>query len=173
MHILKRLNLLFLVILFTSILQGCATYVNTKPGATTTIIITRHAERTAITKVLTERGRARARDLVKAVGDMKINAIYSPDLVRNLDTVRPLAKHLGIEITVVSKKPVAKEVVDSILSRHAGETVLWVGNTTNISNIYNHLGGEGDAPDNYGDLCIMKIKEQGPPEVIKKRYGAL
>lgn len=173
MQILNRLILFCITASLIGILVGCTENVQSRAGTTTTIILTRHAERTVITKVLTEKGHARAKDLVKAVGDMKINAIYSPDLVRNLDTVRPLAKHLGIDITTVSSKPDVNEVVKTILARHPGEVVLWVGNTTNLGGIYFKLGGEGEVPDNYGDLFIMKINDQGATEVIKTRYGAL
>lgn len=170
MQTLNRLITLCIALAISGALVSCTTRVHSKSGTETTIILTRHAERTMITKVLTERGHARAKDLVKTVGGMKITAIFSPDLVRNLDTVRPLAKHLGIDITVVSSKPEGDEVVKAMLTKHAGETVLWVGNTTNLSGIYYALGGEGEAPDNFGDLFILKIKDQGFPEVIKKRY---
>jgi nitrous oxidase accessory protein NosD len=173
MQTLNRLILFCITVSLIGVLVSCTENVQSKAGTTTTIILTRHAERTVITKILTEKGHARAKDLVKAVGSMKINAIYSPDLVRNLDTVRPLAKHLGMDITIVSSKPDAKEIVKTILARHAGEVVLWVGNTTNLGDIYYRLGGQGEAPDNYGDLCIMKINDQGAPEVNKTRYGAL
>ncbi|MCK4951629.1 MAG: histidine phosphatase family protein [Gammaproteobacteria bacterium] len=170
MQTLNRLIALCIAIAISGVLVSCTARVHSKPGTETTIILTRHAERTIITKILTDRGRARAKELVKTVGDMKITAIYSPDLVRNLDTVRPLAKHLGIDITVVSSKPEVDEIVETMLTRHAGEIVLWVGNTANLSGIYYALGGEGEAPDNFGDLFILKIKDQGFPEVIKKKY---
>jgi phosphohistidine phosphatase SixA len=157
-------------------MAGCAAYMShSKPGTGTTIILTRHAEKTVITKVLTEKGKARAKALVEAVvkelGDKKITAIYSPDLVRNLDTVRPLAKHLKIDITIVGSSPVPNEVVKTILTKHSGGVVFWVGNTSNLPEIYSQLGGKGEAPNNYGDLFIMKIKDQGAPEIVKTRYG--
>jgi len=172
MKLSRRLIAISITISLVGIFAGCAGSMNTKSGETTTIVLTRHAERTFLTKVLTEEGHARARDLVKAAGDMKITAIYSPDLIRNLETVRPLAKHLGVTITVVDKKPVAREVVNMMLKNHPGEVVLWVGNTTNLADIYIVLGGDGDAPDNYGDIFTMKITDQGEPEIIKDSYGA-
>jgi len=168
----NRLIIFCITALFIGVVVGCTTTVQSKAGTSTTIILTRHAERTVITKVLTEKGHTRAKDLVKAVGDKNITAIYSPDLVRNLDTVRPLAKHLGIEITTVSSKPDADSVVNTILTRHAGQVVLWVGNTTNLSDIYYKLGGQGEPPDNYGDLFFLKIMDKGVTEVTKTTYGA-
>ena len=173
MKALNRLIILCITTFLIGTLVGCTAKVHSKSGTTTTIILTRHAERTAITKVLTDKGRARAEALVEAAGKLNITAIYSPDLVRNLDTVRPLAKHLGIDITIVSSKPDVDEVVKTMLAKHAGEVVLWVGNTTNLGGIYYKLGGTLAVPDNYGDLCILKIKDQGSTEVFKTRYGAL
>jgi len=154
-------------------LAGCATYMShSASGTETTIILTRHAEKVFITNVLSKKGLARAQALVTALGDKKITAIYAPDLARNVDTAKPLAEHLNVEITTVSSNPVASEVVNTILTRHSGEVVLWVGNTSNLPEIYSQLGGKGEAPNEYGQLFILKIKDSGAPEVVKLRYGA-
>lgn len=172
---MRKINRFFLLCvtgLLISTLIGCAAYMShSKPGTETTIILTRHAEKTFITNVLTKKGHAQAKALAAILVDSKITAIFSPDLVRNLDTARPLAKHLKINITTVGKTPDPNEVVTKMLTQHSGGVVLWVGNTSNLSDIYSQLGGEGEGPNNYGDLFIMKIKDQGSPEVIKKRYG--
>ena len=142
-------------------------------GTETSIIMVRHAERTEITKVLTGKGHARAQDLVKAVADMNISAIYSPDLERNLDTVKPLAQHLGIEITVTPAKstPLVNRIVDEMLDKHAGKTILWVGNVDNLRKMYWRLGGNGEGPIEYGDLFIMKITANAPVNIVKTHFG--
>jgi phosphohistidine phosphatase SixA len=169
----NQLLVLFAAGFLLSTLAGCAAQMShSKPGTETTIILTRHAEKTAITDQLTEKGRARAQTLAKLLRDKKITAIFSPDITRNLDTARPLAKNMKIDITVVSSKPYPDKIVEAILAEHSGGVVLWVGNTSNLSEIYSQLGGKGEAPDNYGDLFIMKIKDQGAPEVVKSRYEA-
>jgi phosphohistidine phosphatase SixA len=154
-------------------LAGCAAYMsNSIPGTETTIILTRHAEKTAFTNDLTEKGRARAQSLARILADKNVTAIFCPDITRNLDTAGPLAKKMNIKITVVSSTPHPDKVVKAMLTQHSGGVVLWVGNTSNLSEIYSQLGGKGEAPDNYGDLYIMKIKDQGAPEVVKMRYEA-
>jgi phosphohistidine phosphatase SixA len=169
----NRLFVLFAAGVLVTTLAGCATYMShSKPGTETTIILTRHAEKTVITNDLTEKGRARAQTLAKLLADKKITAIYSPDIARNLDTAGPLAKIMNIDITVVSSTPYPERVVEAILTQHSGGVILWVGNTSNLSEIYSQLGGKGEAPDNYGDLFTMKIKDQGAPEVVKSRYEA-
>lgn len=172
MNTCMRILLSILALSLAGLTASCATSPNlthSLPGTTTTIVLTRHADRDPMASSLNDKGRVRAEELVKALGDMKVAAIYCPDFERNIETARPLAEKLGIEINVVPE--VMVRVVNTMLTEHSGEVVLWVGNKPNLVKIYSLLGGEGDPPQAYGDLYIMKIKEQGPPEVIKKHYG--
>ena len=157
--------------IFLFILSGCSTTIYSKPDTTTTVIMIRHADRTAMGGQLTERGKKNAHRLIKEIGAMNITAIYSPDLVRNLDTVQPLAKHLGIRITKVQDDPDEQDIVIDIMGKHSGKTVLWVGNTTNLSGIYTLLGGTGESPVRYGDLFIIKVPDKGKSQIEKKRWG--
>jgi len=80
--------------LVAGLLAGCAASpLRSSPGTTTTVILLRHADRDESTE-LNARGRERAQTLVGVVSGLGITAIYSPDVARNLDTVRPLAAHL-------------------------------------------------------------------------------
>lgn len=90
-----------LVAFFILIAVGCGAVLHSRPG-TTTIVLIRHADRDEAGR-LAPRGRERARSLVKVAGDMGIAAIYSPDLERNVETVSPLAAHLGVDITLTPK----------------------------------------------------------------------
>ena len=156
-------------------LVGCVTdRVQSRPGTTTTVILTRHADTDPGFGELNATGRERAKALVEAVGDLRITAIYSPNLERNLDTVRPLAGRLGIEITRTASISVfaADSIAREILDKHAGGVVLWVGNVSgNLQAIYRRLGGSGMGPVEYGDLHILTIPAGGPVGVIRKRYG--
>lgn len=170
-----RLLVASVIISPLGLLASCETMTymtHSQQGTTTTIILTRHGDRNMFAEDLNDKGRERAEALVKALGNMDVSAIYSPDVQRNLDTAKPLELHLGISSTVVSRGPnIDRDVTNAILSQHSGGVVLWVGNQDNLKTIYSRLGGQGEAPIAYGDLCIMKIKDRGPPEVIKKRYG--
>jgi hypothetical protein len=106
---------------------------------------------------------------------MGIAAIYSPNLERNLETVRPLANHLELDISLTPKikKPLVDKIVGEILNKHTGEVVLLVGNGSgNLRSLHHRLGGTGDGPYQYGDLYIYSITDQGPVKVIKSRYGS-
>jgi len=75
---------------------------------------------------------------------MGITAIYSPDVARNLDTVRPLSAYLGIEITITRGQRPPPRTSKEILSKHAGGVVVYVGNVTgNLYAVYHQLGGTG------------------------------
>ena len=156
-------------------LIGCAAVeLNSRLGTTTTVILTRHADRDPVDGDLNEKGRERAQALVDAVKDRGVTAIYSPDVTRNLDTVRPLAAHLGIAITKTPSFSLMESgsIVSEILEKHAGGVVVWVGNVSgNLQRMYHLLGGTGTGPVEYGDLHILTIPDEGPVRVFKTRYG--
>ena len=171
----NRLIIMAIMFLFLGCSVGHAgSKVPSKPETTTTVILIRHAERDNFFNITTQ-GREHAKALVDTVSDIGITAIYSPDLERNLDTVRPLARHLGIDITLtprISKKMVDK-IVHGILTRHTGEVVLLVGNGSgNLRSLHHRLGGTGEGPYQYGDLYIYTILDQGSVIVVKSRYGS-
>jgi len=171
MKLISRLLKSCVTLSLIVVVVGCAIVNHSQSGTTTTIILTRHADRDPLATELNDKGRLRAQALVEAVADMSITAIYSPDLKRNLDTARPLAEYLDIEVQIIGASKY--EVTKTILRKHPGEVVIWIGNGGNLTEIYAFLGGEGAPPTVYGDLYIMKIKDGGNPEVIKKRYGPM
>lgn len=147
------LGLLSMILMAT---MGCmGARVHAKPGTTTTVILIRHADRDEIGH-LTPQGHARAKALIDAVGHMEITAIYSPNLERNIDTVKPLAEHLGIPITLKPKisMPKAYEIAKELVTQHAGSVVLWVGNVSgNLEAIHYRLGAREKDPPNTGN-CL-------------------
>lgn len=171
----NRLVSVCLVVLVFGVLAGCATVaVNSKPGTSTTVILLRHADRDETSDHLNAQGRERAQALVAAVRDRGVTAIYSPNVERNVDTVKPLAQYLGIGITLTPKFSmlVANRIAREILDKHAGGVVVLVGNLTgNLQAFYHLLGGTGSGPEEYGDLFIMTIPDQGPVIVNRIRFG--
>ena len=159
------------------LLAGCAsdTIVTSPPDTTTTLILLRHAERTTQGttqgteqgKALSDKGRARAAALPEALEGTHIDAIYSPHLPRNLDTVAPLAKQRRLSVKVIGVFDVAARLI----GENPGKTVLWVGNKDNLADINKDIGGEGPPPIVYGDLHIVRVADKGAPEVTKLRYG--
>lgn len=171
MKFIRQVVISCVAITAISILTSCATGAHSQLGTTTTIVLTRHGDRNVFSLKLNDKGQQRAQALVGAVRDLAISAIYHPDLVRNQQTAQPLEHHLGITSHIVSSKPNMDEITKTLLLKHAGEVVIWVGNKDNLEKIYSILGGKGASPSSYGDLYIVKVKDSGAPDIIKKRYG--
>lgn len=169
MKITTRILISCITVTLVLAIAGCAIVTHSKPGTTTIIILTRHGDRDPLAEELNDTGRLRAQALVEAVADMNITAIYSPNMKRNLDTAKPLAKHLGLKVDVIG--PGKNEVTTTILTRHPGEVVIWIGNSHNLTGIYSLLGGEGAPPTTYGDLYIVEVKDSGAPVVTRSHYG--
>jgi len=132
----------------------------------TRLIILRHADRTA--SLLNEAGVARAARLPDAVADLEIDAIYTTPRRRNIDTATPLARARGLEIG----NHLAVGAPRQILSEHAGETVVWVGNQENLGLFYMALGLLHKPPVQFGDLHVITFAADGRMTMIeKRRYG--
>ena len=183
---------LFLLCALFPLLANCdvfnlVSFNNSPPGKTTTIILIRHAERDpGADPPLNAEGQARAQILIDVLGENGVTAIYSPDVLRNRQTIDPLAAHLGITVQpwspafYVDTTAFADAVVNDILANNAGGTVLFVGNvgsqifggTPGINaEIYKRLGGTGTPPERYQDMYIINVPETGPARFIKTIYG--
>jgi hypothetical protein len=175
MQTAKRLVPLALCVALAGLVTSCAFgTLRSKPGTTTTVILLRHADRSGNLEELNAKGRERAEALVPAVSGMGVTAIYSPDVKRNLDTVRPLAAKLGVDITV---KPdptfwTTRDIVREMLTKHAGGVVVFVGNVSgNLQEVYRSLGGTDSPPEEYGDLFVLTVPDQGAVKVDRRRFG--
>ena len=166
-----KLVLMLGMLLGMMLALGCSTRFLSPEGTATTVVLIRHAERTLVTKELTDGGHARAAALPEALADLDIVAIYSPNLSRNTDTVKPLAAQRELEINVVDASPDSEAVARRLVTDHPGKTVLWVGNKGNLVRIYSYLGGTGEPPLEYGDLYIMRVPDHGSTQVTKKYFG--
>lgn len=154
-------------------------------GTTTTFVLVRHAERNnEVDPPLNAEGVQRAQVLKNVLMENGITAIYCTDLIRNRETVQPLADVLGLPLNLVNPllyantTQTAAELVDEILSNHAGGTILFCGNRGSVfetpgitEEIYRRLGGIGDPPDRYQDMYIAVVPEEGSTRFIKPGYG--
>lgn len=181
MRIGKPFTILSFLLLASSIhIVACMSgNVKSAPGTTTTVILIRHAEKTGEGLVdgsyLSSEGRERSHALVGAVKDLGITAIYSPDIGRNIETVKPLSEEVGVPITINHRlftTLAVDEITDEILSKHAGGIVLYVGNVSgNLMAMHRHLGGSGTGPSLYGEMAIFTISDQGTLGVRESHFG--
>jgi probable phosphoglycerate mutase len=75
--------------------------------ASTTILLARHGEtdwnavgrwQGHTDRALTERGRRQAIELAERLADVELDAVYSSDLLRAVETAEPVAKRLGLPL---------------------------------------------------------------------------
>lgn len=152
--------------LFLVLLAGCAAPpVKSPPGTVTTIVLLRHADRNPLQENLTDEGRARAAALPKALADIPIDAIYTLQIKRNLDTAEPLSRARNLPVKVIEESAIAARLV----RENPGKTVVWIGNTDNLAVIYEDLRGDGPPPVQYGDLFIIKLPDNDGPSVVTRR----
>lgn len=111
------------------------------------VFIVRHAERTdtgtAASKMmgadpdLSEAGKARAEALATVLKDARITAIHATDYKRTAQTAAPLAKALGLGVTVTPSKDV-RALVEKLKS--AEGNVLVVGHSNSVPAVIKALG---------------------------------
>ncbi len=113
--------------------------------APTTIFLVRHAEKagepTDRDPELSEAGRERAAALARVLGDANIAAIYSTPFIRTEKTAAPLAEKLSLEVTITPiTRTFVADLVATLQSQHAGETVLVVGHSNTVPQTITALG---------------------------------
>jgi len=166
--------------------KGAQTF-QSPPGSTATYILVRHAEKanSSPESPLNSAGRKRALSLVDTLVPMGVTAIYCPELIRNKETVQPLAGRLGLEVHTISgwqllnTRRFAEKFVQETLSKHTNGVILWAGNSSAVNNwgsnlqeLYIVLGGEGQGPHAYDDLFVIIIDDNGLVDIQKRHYGA-
>lgn len=131
------------------------------PSARTTVILVRHADR--VGDVLSIKGRARAANLPQALENYRLDAIYSPDIARNLETADPLSQALNLPVTIIPKEGAA-----AVMSRaHPQGTVVWIGNKGNLRTIWASLNAPGAAPQDYGEIGVVTLQSRGRRDVAR------
>ena len=108
-----------------------------------------------------------------------MTAIYSSQFKRTQETVAPLAAHLGIAVTTAeisraNLETYPKQLAETILAAHRGETVVVVNHSNTVPLIVEALGG-GPAPaiseDEYAHVFVVIIPASGPVRTIQAQYG--
>ncbi len=131
------------------------------PSARTTVIMVRHADRAG--EVLNSKGVARAAAMPAALARYDLDAIYSPDIQRNLDTAAPLAAATDLPVTIIVKEQAGARMT----ADYPDGTVVWVGNKGNLRTIWEELGAPGEAPQEYGEIGVVELLGSGGRRVTR------
>jgi len=142
-----------------------------------TVFLVRHAEKetNVANPPLTEAGRERAEVLAGVLADAGITTIFASEYKRTQETAAPLAKRLGLSVTVVPAKD-----VDALLSKvralPAGGRALIVGHSDTVPALAHRLTGAkvSELTDaDFDRLYVGTIPKNGQGEVLVLHYGAL
>ncbi|MCB0705787.1 MAG: histidine phosphatase family protein [Saprospiraceae bacterium] len=154
-----------------------STPVETSPPVTTmtTIFLVRHAEKDTISKNpdLSEAGRARAQALQKMLEHVALDAIYSTDFKRTMQTAEPVALQHQLKIDKYDPTELPA-FLQQLRLKHPGEKVLIVGHSNTTPALLNLISNSGDYstfPEyEYDGLYIAQ--EAGTVfEIIHLKYG--
>jgi broad specificity phosphatase PhoE len=113
------------------------------------IFVVRHAEKASDSNepgvLLSSAGQARARRLAAVLARAGVNAIYSTDFVRTLETAEPLARALKIPVQKYAAKDAKGQMtpaplVQKLKAEHGKDTVLVVGHADTVPSLLNALG---------------------------------
>ena len=143
-----------------------------------TIFLVRHAERAdtapgtsptmAADPDLSDAGRARADSLATALKDANITAIYATEFKRTQQTAAPLAKALGLTVTIVTSKS-EPELIDRL--KKSKGNVLVVGHSNTVPEIIKALGvttpvtiGDND----FDNMFLVTLSS--PPALLRLHY---
>jgi 2,3-bisphosphoglycerate-dependent phosphoglycerate mutase len=143
----------------------------------TTVILVRHGEKAGPSGdvPLSEAGAARAAELARVLGSVKLDAIYTTPFERTRKTAAPIGTKLGLQpVEVAAEKTYAADMVKIINDKHAGGTVLVVGHSNTTRDVIVAFGGTiPEILDSaYDDLFIVTLIDGKAAKVLPLRYGA-
>lgn len=178
--LIVKTMLRILVYLFVAAAGSCSSAPSNLKGteahAAATFYVVRHAEKEAQEPdmssdvPLTASGRARAEALKERLRNEKINAVYSTQTIRTVNTATPLSELAGIDIQLYDHRDTA---MLSRWKKGSGNTLI-VGHSNTVDDIVNFLAGKTllqDLPDSaYGDLFVL-VKKGNNIAFQKERFG--
>ena len=117
---------------------------------------------------LSEAGRARAQSLATTLKDAGITAIFTTQYKRTQQTAEPLAKAIGIQITVVNANDAAG-LIEKV--KAATGNVLVVGHSNTVSDVLGKIGVANPpklADTDYDNLFV--VADKAKPTVLQLHY---
>lgn len=138
----------------------------------TTFILVRHAEKAADgsrNPALTAMGHQRALALARLFSQRPVNAVYSSNYSRTLETARPLATQNKLEIQLY--EPHKKQpLLESLKKEFPGKTVAIIGHSNTIPAAVNHLLGEERLQElgesEYDKVFVVTVNPQGEGHLL-------
>lgn len=135
------------------------------------IFIVRHCEKameSTDNPNLAEEGKKRAAHLAEILKNAGIEAVYSTNYKRTMQTGEPLAT--AMKLTPIAYEP--REAAFGEMLRKSGKKVLVVGHSNTVPELLNQLTGTKNyKPEEvYGDLWVVTVLEGQPPVVLRLNF---
>ncbi len=146
--------------------------------AITKIFIVRHAEKeTGKEPGLTEGGKKRAGDLMRALQNEGIQKIYVSQYKRTQMTGDSLRIQLKIDTVHYTADTLCDELINTIMEhRDFGKTILIIAHSNTIPQLIRKFGVTdypyGDIPDNEFDNLFLITYKKEKAKVKVMKYGA-
>ena len=168
------------IVIYTAIAVGLAWFFESQ--ATTTMIFVRHAEKALIPvddPGLSAEGEARAAELARQLVDADvvagIDAIYSTNFRRTIETAQPVADALGLDIRIYENQEDDEPLVDAMVADNKGKIILVVGHSNTLPTMIAALGASKKVPPiaefEYDNLYLVSIPWFGKTKTIRMRFG--
>lgn len=145
------------------------------PDTSTTFILVRHAETTGAgsNPNLSVDGQARANRLSQILERVNLDAIYSTNFNRTMQSAQPAATAKGLTITTYDPFAPAA-LVDQVLLSFPKGAVLVVGHSNTIPDMLNQMVGANTFPaiteNEYDNLFVVHISALGEATVTHLKY---
>ena len=152
------------------------TIIETVLDTATTFILVRHAETTGSgsNPSLSSDGQNRANELRRILENVPLDAVFSTNFNRTMQTAEPTA--MDQSISVINYDPFnLNPFVDNVLLDFHEGAVLVVGHSNTTPSLLNVLVGSNtysDLPESeYDNLFVVTVFEKGRAKVIHMKYG--
>lgn len=138
-----------------------------------TVFIVRHAEKETASAgdtdpKLSEAGRERSERLARVLRDAGIRAVYASEFRRTQETAAPMAKALGLDVTIIPATDVPPLIARL---REFDGSVLVVGHSNTVPQIMRALGVDETvnlAETDFDNLFL--VLPGAPPRLLRLHY---
>ncbi len=138
------------------------------------IFLVRHADRLGNNDALSDEGVNRSLALAHVLETAELDAIFSTDYTRTIETVKPLAQQQQLEIKIYDPRDL-NSLISIIQSKYAGGRVLVVGHSNTIPQTMNAMGVQPALEDlnheAYDDLFLVTLRANSQPTMVALQYG--
>ena len=178
----RRRRRLQIIVIYTLIAVGLAWFFESQ--ATTTVIFVRHAEKASLPADdpdLSEAGKLRAAELARQLVDadvvpgVGVDAVYSTGFRRTVETARPVAEALDLQIMTYDAAD-TEEFLDAVIREYKGKIILVVGHSNTVPQMIANMGASKSVPpiaeNEYDNMYLVSIPWFGKTKTIRLRYGA-